>query len=595
MKNFLLRFTTRRAFTVGAIALVAFAFYAARLLENTPGFYLDEAAIAYNALHLARHGSDENGVPFPLYPLFYRDFYFATIANPAYIYGLAAVFLIVSPSIFAARLFSAALGFAAAITLGLLARRLHFDFLRRQNGKPEFSGDLRRRVAVASHLAGDGEETIRASTRSDGRGADFVGLIVFFATLATPWLYEISRLVFEVALMPLALALFLLLLHRAQDAARAAENGSWPLSHSISLALSLALVVYSYSIGRLLGPLLALGLIFFATRGGWRGVLTAWAFFTVTILPYAIYTANHPGSLTARFYVLSYLTPQSTFASALPDFLTHLRANANPLTLLTVGDLNLRHHLPAFGAFLAGFYALGVLGFVSALWRPQRSSWWIFIAYGTFCALLPVSLTRYDFHALQMIAFPVFLLIWIAPAVSWLISVSPSQAAQMRDAAPISAKSRENPKSRASARNAKTKTPVASTRTKVPRWKTALLSVFLLGAAAQFIWFQMRFQRERPFLGYVYDAFDSDFPPVFQAALDDPKRPIFLEDGDFPPVYPYAWWYGATVGMDRAAFVRLKRGQQAPHSALVISSVKGDCGGCTILAQSPQFKTYLAP
>ena len=570
MKNLLLRLATRRALTISAIVVIAFAFYAARLLENTPGFYLDETAISYNALHLAQHGSDENGVPFPLYPLFYRDFWFATIANPAYIYGLAAVFLIVSPSIFAARLFSAALGFAAAITLGMLARRLHFDFLRRQNDAVE-------------------KENSVASTRNAQRGADFVGLIVFFATLMTPWLYEISRLVFEVALMPLALALFLLILHRAQETARNSKNGAWPISHSIFLALSLALVVYSYSIGRLLGPLLALGLIFFAARGGWRGVLTAWAFFAATLLPYAIYTANNPGSLTGRFYVLSYITPSSTFASALPDFLMHLRANANPLTLLLVGDGNIRHHLPAFGAFLAGFYALCVLGFILAFLRPQRSSWWIFIAYGTFCALLPVSLTRYDFHALQMIAFPVFLLIWIAPAVSWLIS---SRSTQMRETAPIPNKGSEKPNSRASARNAQVETPIASTRNAVPRWKTTLLIATLTAAAAQFIWFQTRFQNEAPNRGY---AFDSDFPPVFQAALNEPKRPIFLEDGDFPPVYIYAWWYGATVGMDRSAFVRLKRGQKAPHDALVVSSVKEPCDGCTVLAQSAQFKTYVAP
>ena len=581
MKNLLLHLTTRRALIIGAILLIAFAFYAARLLENTPGFYLDEAAISYNALHLARHGSDENGVPFPLYPLFYRDFYFATIANPAYIYGLAAIFLIVSPSIFAARLFSAALGFAAAITLGVLARRLHFDFLRRQNS------------ADATDERENPDEKAAASTRSSAqRGADFVGLIVFFATLCTPWLYEISRLVFEVALMPLALALFLLLLHSAHETARTSKNGAWPLSHSVWLALALGLVTYSYSIGRLLAPLLALGLIFFAARGGWRGVLSTWAFFIFTLLPYAIYTAHHPGSLTARFYVLSYLTPNSTFASALPDFLTHLRANANPLTLLTVGDGNLRHHLPSFGAFLAGFYALCVLGFVLALFRPQRSSWWIFIAYGTFCTLLPVSLTRNDFHALQMISFPVFLLTWLAPAVSWLMSSARSQVTQMRETAPISSKSSKNPKSRASAPSAKAKLPFASTRAAIPLWKSALLGAALTAATAQFVWFQVRFQRERPFLGY---AFDSDFPPVFQVALDQKRHPIFLEDGDFPPVYIYAWWYGATVGLDRSAFVRLKRGQKAPHDALVVSSIQENCDGCNVLAQSPQFKTYLAP
>lgn len=42
-----------------------------------------------------------------------------------------------------------------------------------------------------------------------------IGLVVGLTALITPWLFEISRLVFEVALLPLALGLFLLAVIRA--------------------------------------------------------------------------------------------------------------------------------------------------------------------------------------------------------------------------------------------------------------------------------------------------------------------------------------------------------------------------------------------
>ena len=93
----------------------------------------------------------------------------------------------------------------------------------------------------------------------------WVGLIVFITTLLTPWLFEISRLVFEVSILPALLSGFLLLLYVAS------RREQWTWDTAVGLGALLGLMVYSYSIGRILAPLFALGLVFFLTRRRWRG------------------------------------------------------------------------------------------------------------------------------------------------------------------------------------------------------------------------------------------------------------------------------------------------------------------------------------
>ena len=146
-----------------AVSLLVVVSYFYDVPKNPVGFFVDEASIAYNAHTIAQHGIDEHGQHFPLY---FRAF--GEYKSPVYIYALAAVFRFTGPSVLVARLLSSILGLAAAVLFGILAARL-------------------------------------AGRRS-------VGVIVFLAAALTPWLFEVSRLVFEVAFFPAILALFLLLL-----------------------------------------------------------------------------------------------------------------------------------------------------------------------------------------------------------------------------------------------------------------------------------------------------------------------------------------------------------------------------------------------
>src|ERR1044072_8628093 len=161
----------RRLTLAAGLCALAFALYAVDVPNNPPGFYIDESSIAYNALTVAQSGRDEHGEAWPLYFRAFGDY-----KNPTYVYLLAAVFKVTGPSVAVARVLSAALGALAALLLGLLALRL-----------------TRREEA---------------------------GVVVACSALLTPWLYESSRLVFEVAAYPLVCVLFLLALRRASEKER---------------------------------------------------------------------------------------------------------------------------------------------------------------------------------------------------------------------------------------------------------------------------------------------------------------------------------------------------------------------------------------
>lgn len=149
-----------------AVSVLVVVSYLYDVPRNPVGFFVDEASIAYNAHTVAQHGRDEYGSFFPLY---FRAF--GEYKSPVYIYLLSAVFWLTGPTVLVARMLSAVAGLTAVLLLAVLGARL--------------------------------------------TGQRIVGLILFISAGLTPWLFEISRLVFEVALLPAILGLFLLQLEKA--------------------------------------------------------------------------------------------------------------------------------------------------------------------------------------------------------------------------------------------------------------------------------------------------------------------------------------------------------------------------------------------
>lgn len=472
------------------VSLVA-AVYFYDVPKNPVGFFVDEASIAYNAYTIAQTGRDEYGYKFPLY---FRAF--GEYKSPFYIYVLAAVFWLTGPSGLVARLLSATAGLLAAALFGILAAQL-----------------ARRRA---------------------------VGLMVFLIAALTPWLFEVSRLVFEVALLPAILALFLLLLQHA------AKRAQWSWPSAAGLGALLGLMVYTYSVGRLLAVLLAIGLVFFFTRPRWRMVVLTWVVFGLTLLPLAVFTLRHRGALSERYKFVTFVKPGDTRTQIATRFAQNYVENFSPRRWLMYGDPEPRHHLPGMGSLLVGAVALSALGLIVVLWRYRRDAWWRFIIYGLAVSPIPSALTLDYFHTLRLIALPCFLIVLTVPAIEFCLEQGPQRQNQRRVAL-----------------------------------ATLFLITLLQGAV-----FHWRFHNALPRV----DAFDSYYQELLSTALRQPQRPIYLFDKT-PAAYVYAYWYATLKGVSISNFQRLSRDEAPPPGAIVIGH-ELPCTNCEVILGRGQFQVY---
>ena len=482
------------------VAAAGLALYLAGVPHNPPGFFVDESSIAYNAYRISQDGADEHGVSWPLY---FRAF--GEYKSPIYIYLLAALYKITGPSIAVARGLSAVLGVAAAMLLGMVAARSVRDALTR----------ARARV---------------------------VGLCVALSALLTPWLFETSRLVFEVALMPLALALLLLALKGAH------ERALWTWADSLRVACALALITYTYSNGRLLAPLLALGRVFFAKRARWRHViLRTWLIYAVTLLPLLVFHARHPGALTERFAQVSFVREEMTWWQIALRFFQNYAGSFNPWSWLVAGDPEPRHHVQTMGSLLAATVAAGLIGLVIVVIRRRRDAWWRFVVYGLVVSPVPAALTLDHFHTLRLVGLPVFLLMLAACGFAWLLEGGG----------------------------------------RARRLAFAALILFTLAQGALFQW---QFREAAP---RRLNSFDAHYPEVFTAAMREAHGTVYLIDNDGSPGYIHAYWYATLRGEDTQQFVRLHKDERPPPSSLVISS-ELPCTRCRIIREGTGFRAYVA-
>ncbi len=505
---------------VPAIVL-AFALYLNGLSRNPPGFYVDESGIAYNAFLIAHTGKGEFGQRFPLFFQFYTNGW-TEWANPTQIYLLALPFRFFRPSIHLARIYSAFWVFLACLLLGFLAKQI--------------SG--RRIVAV----------------------------LVAIIALLTPWLFEVSRLVFETFFYPAALTLFLLSVHYAQ------RKQKWSWLNVGMVAATLMLLTYSYTIGRLLGPLLAFGLLLFLTS--WKRLIAiakTWVIYSVTLVPLLIFKLKHPEALTQRFYSVSYIKPDSHWREILPKFFRRYLEDFSVISLLLDGDGNSRHHVPgSLGSFFIGVFVVSIIGLVVVFVCYWRDPWWRFVVFGTLVSIVPGALTADQFHSLRLIAYPVFLLLLTIPGFQYLLG-RPSRAI-------------ESPQSKETFGLL-----IESRSTSLPALaRRVILLVVLAATVAQAFYFQRIFRREGPKRGWVFDA---DYKAVYDAAVALPNRPIYLIDRSSPG-YVHAYWYAAAEGRDRAQFVHLED-ESAPYGAIAIGSAQ-NCDDCEVIKKSGEYIVYRA-
>jgi 4-amino-4-deoxy-L-arabinose transferase-like glycosyltransferase len=476
-----------------SLAIASAHLYGAGIPQNPPGFYIDESSICYNAYSISQTGRDEFGERWPLYFRAFGDY-----KNPTYLYLLAAVFRITGPGIAAARWFSASAGVLAAVSLGFLAWRMTRD----------------QRVA----------------------------LLATISALLTPWLFEPSRIVIETALYPLALTLFVLVLQRLS------AKPKWSAAEAVALATLLALLTYTYSVGRLLAPLFALGLILFCTRERRRSLVYVWSSYLIMLVPLIFFSHRQPGALSGRFKTVTYVTAGGGVGELLLDFVRHYAGNFNVWRWLVSGDPNRDQITHIFGTplLLLATFVFAIMGAGVVLRKQAHDPWWRFAFYGLAISAVPASLTNDECHMLRLIALPVFLLLFAIAGIAWF-------------------------------------------RANAPAFTLVLLSLTIAEAAA----LQWKFHHSAASPRRVH-LFDAEYREhIFAPAIDSAVRPIYLADALAVPGYIQAYWYAILHGIELSRFVRLAADASPPSDGLVIST-ELNCPRCNVLEKVKPYTLYVA-
>jgi hypothetical protein len=240
-----------------------------------------------------------------------------------------------------------------------------------------------------------------------------VGVATVVLAGTTPWLFELGRVAFEVALEPLLLSLVLLGVERASRLAR------WNTASTIPVALALGGITYVYAGGRLLAPLLALGLVVLG-RERLRWVLTTWAGFALTQVPLLVYARAHPGALSRRYEATTFVTDD------MPPWEIAWRGAVNYLQDLQLwhyvvsGDVKPYAHTPGTSALLAVSVVLSLTGLALIVLRHRTDPFWRYAVAALVVSPIPAATTADRFHALRLVPFAVMLVVVAIPALEAL-------------------------------------------------------------------------------------------------------------------------------------------------------------------------------
>jgi len=510
--------------------ILLFRLYTWGVSQNPPGFYLDESATAYNAYLVSRTGAGEFG---PRFPILFQEYaqQNPTYINPLTVYLLAIVFRFLPPSILVARMFAAFWMFAACLLLGVLAKRI--------------SGQRK------------------------------IGIIVAGTALLTPWLFEIGRLVWDAHFSAFTVVLFLVAVYNVTS------NERWNWLDIALVAGSLAVITYGYFSGRILAPMFALGLLLFATtKRRFLGILKIWLAYAVSLIPLILFNRSHSGVLTKRLWEVTYIRPAATWKeipSHVAEFVRCYLQDQSLTPLLMTGDPSWHHHVEGSGgAMLFATLVLAMAGLLLVITRRCRDPWWRFVLYGLAASIVPGAITDWPFHQLRLMGYAVFLLVLTVPALEWLFAATQPSS----DAQSATEESHGCELSR-----------VAVVRPDFSRLvRLGFLGILVVATLAQAIDFQITFWREGPKREF---AFDVPYKPAYDAAVAQPQRPIYLENGQWGPAYMDAYWYATVESRSLAEFVRLAESDKPPSGAIVLSS-NSDCHNCEVIQKSGAYLLYKA-
>jgi hypothetical protein len=454
--------------------------------DNPPGFFRDEAALAYNAHTIATEGRDEYGARFPLYFSSFLDY-----KSPIFVYGLAGVFTVTGADREVARGFAAACMLAAILLLGWLAYR----------------------------------RTSRAS----------VGVATVVLAGTTPWLFELGRVAFEVAMEPLFVCLVLLAVERASRLSR------WTTLSAIAVSLPLGAITYVYAGGRHLAPLLALGLGVVG-RDRLRWVLTAWAAFALTQIPLLVYVLRHQGALSRRYEATTFVTDDmSVWEIGWRGAVNYLQ-DLQLWHYVVSGDVKPYAHTPGTSALLAVSVALSVAGLALVLVRLRGDPFWRYAVAALLVSPIPAATTIDRFHAVRLAPLAVMLVVVAIPALAWL-----------REA-------------------------IAA------RWAHVLALALGVLAALQFAVFVNEYRTDGP---DRTGRFEAGIPGLLATAWASGGT-VYVDYDDLEPL-GLARWYALEEGIEQARVVRLADGGIPPVGSIALGRTQECDYACERIAESGDY------
>jgi hypothetical protein len=225
--------------------------------------------------------------------------------------------------------------------------------------------------------------------------------------------------------------------------------------------------------------------------------------------------------------------------------------------------------IEAGGAFFFATFILAMLGLLLVVVRHRHDPWWRFIVYGLAVSILPGAITYEPFHALRLMALPVFLSLMTVPALQWLLA--PDEQKQE------AAGGRHN--------------IGASLHALSRSVRLGILILLLALTIIEAIRFQTIFRREGPKRGIYFDA---SYKEAYDAAVAQPSRPIYLIDGYYGPAYMHAFWYATVEGRPTSEFVHLADAAKHPSPPIggVVISSDQNCQKCEIIKRSGVYLLY---
>jgi hypothetical protein len=236
------------------------------------------------------------------------------------------------------------------------------------------------------------------------------------------------------------------------------------------------------------------------------------------------------------------------------------------------GDYHPRHHVQGSGgALFFATFILAMIGLLLVVMRGWRDPWWRFVVYGLAASIVPGALTNEPFHQLRLMAYPVFLLVLTVPALEWLVARKPEASGEQQ---PLPETIKPHFEGRPGA---------------IPRpVRLWILFLLLAGTLVQAARFQIAFTRDGPKRDYEFDV---PYKAVYDAAVAQPARPIYLQDGKWGPAYMHAMWYSTIERRPKSEFVHLSERERPPRGSVVISSAE-NCRNCEVLKRSGVYLVY---